>query len=477
MHPILLHIPLPKGPIKLWWVAVAVAVIVSIYGAIMLFWRKQKGEAYWSFGIAIAVGVAGYIYRASTYQAENIPIYSYGVMLGISLIVGWYITLPLARKDGLPNETMANCYVITALMALAGSRILYVMTNPSEFDTQGKEFGDVLAMYFQIRKGGLVAYGGFLGGFLGSWLYLRARHIRLMPWADVAVPSLASGIFITRIGCYLYGCDFGKRLAATAPGFLKKIGTFPKLPEGTLGYTDQGLPIVGSPAYARHLSLCQEHPLPVGFSASDCRDLSHSLAVHPTQIYESLIGLGLLGFLLWMRKRQVFRGQLFFLFAFIYGVLRFLLELVRDDTERGNVGPYLGEHWLIGGSLLLFGVAFMFGPSVSLPNKPLVGQPWLTWRNVSRFIGFLPAFVAFVKLWPKTYGDIEVTQLSTSQAIGLFSALAVCFFYARYWVEAQRSPAAAMSLGLPEEAPKKKKRKKGSKKRSPKKSEAAGEKA
>ena len=53
-----------------------------------------------------------------------------------------------------------------------------------------RDLWDVLA----VRRGGLVAYGGFLGGFLGSFGYLRRRGVALLPWADVAVPSLASGL-------------------------------------------------------------------------------------------------------------------------------------------------------------------------------------------------------------------------------------------------------------------------------------------
>ena len=59
-------------------------------------------------------------------KVSAIPIYSYGVMLGLSLVVGWYLTLSLAEKDGLPRETMANNYVITALAAVISSRLLYV---------------------------------------------------------------------------------------------------------------------------------------------------------------------------------------------------------------------------------------------------------------------------------------------------------------------------------------------------------------
>ena len=47
------------------------------------------------------------------------------------------------------------------------------------------------------------------GDFDKAIEYLRKKGMRLMPWADVAVPSLASGLAITRIGCYLFGCDYG----------------------------------------------------------------------------------------------------------------------------------------------------------------------------------------------------------------------------------------------------------------------------
>jgi phosphatidylglycerol:prolipoprotein diacylglycerol transferase len=315
MHPILFRIPLPKMPLKLWWALAAVAAIAAVY-LILGLRRKDRTTVGASLVIGAAAGIAGYVFRATEYSAPNLPIYSYGVMLGLSLVVGWYLTLTLAERDGLPKETMANCYVITALAAILGSRILYVVTNPDEF----KQASD----FFALRRGGLVAYGGFLGGYLGSWVYLRAHKIRLMPWADVAVPSLASGLLITRIGCYLFGCDFGKRLSDTAPAALKKLGTFPHWPQGTLEGSE------GAPAFARHLDIVGRHS-PAG---DELMKMGHSYPVHPTQIYESLVGLVLLVLLLWQRKHQKFRGQIFFLFAFGYGYLRFLIETLRDDSER-----------------------------------------------------------------------------------------------------------------------------------------------
>ncbi len=417
MHPILFRIPLPKHALMLWWALAAVAGIAVIYALFAL--RKQdKNTAAGALVVAIGAGIAGYVFRETKYEAANLPIYSYGVMLGVSLVVGWYLTLTLAGRDGLPKETMANCYVITAICAIAGSRILYVATNPDEF----KQASD----FFALRRGGLVAYGGFLGGYLGSWAYLRANKIRLMPWADVAVPSLASGLLITRIGCYLFGCDFGKRLPETAPPFLKKLGTFPHWASGTLEGGD------GSPAYVRHLELFRGSPL-----GAEITKANASLPVHPTQIYESLCGLALLAFLLWQRKHQKFRGQIFFSFAFGYGVLRFLLEIIRDDTERGSVGPVMGEHILIPGCLLLMSLGFIFGIALGIKNQ--------TMRTVARVLAIAPPVVVWFMLKPPSFGASVSTQLSTSQLIALLSAVACAVFYGIFWEAARKAPKLAMS--------------------------------
>jgi phosphatidylglycerol:prolipoprotein diacylglycerol transferase len=406
----------------LWW-ALVLGAIVAVAYAVAAFRSKEKGTALVSGVLAVGALAGAYVYRTTSLEAPAVPIYSYGVMLGLSLVVGWYLTLTLADRDGLPKETMANCYVFTALAAIAGSRVLYVLTNLDEFHS--------LADVFAFRRGGLVAYGGFIGGYLGSWAYLSANRLKLLPWADVAVPSLASGLLITRIGCYLFGCDFGKRLSDTAPTFLKKLGTFPHWAAGTLDSGD------GSPAYVRHLELYRGTPL-----GSELVKNNASFPVHPTQIYESLCGLVLLGLLLWQRKNQRFRGQIFFTFAFGYGFLRFLLEIIRDDVERGEYGPMLAEHVLIPGSLFLMAIGFCFGISLGIRDK--------TMRTLARVMSFLPAIVAYLALRPPNFGNTVTVQLSTSQWIGFLTALTVSYFYAQYWAAAQRSPALAMgkaSLG------------------------------
>jgi phosphatidylglycerol---prolipoprotein diacylglyceryl transferase len=422
MHPILFHIPLPHVPLRLWWALVAVALVAMVFAGLALQ-RRDRSGALSAAVVAVAAVAGAYKWKAVAFDAPSVPIYAYGVMLGASLVVGWYLTLPLAERDGLPKETMANCYVVTALAALAGSRILYAITNPDDF----KSWSDL----FQLRNGGLVAYGGFIGGLLGSWAFLAPKKIRLLAWADDAVPSLASGLLITRIGCYLFGCDFGQRLSDGAPHWLKTLGTFPHWATGTLASGGDG-----SPAYVRHLDVYRGTPL-----ESELVRMNSSFPVHPTQLYESLTGLFLLVLLLWQRRYTRFRGQVFFLFVFAYGFMRFLLELWRDDVERGSYGPTLDKHVYIPACLLLMGVGFVFGVSLGIPNK--------RGRMVARIFAFVPPVVAYLALRPASFAQTIPYQLSTSQLIGLLSALAVSYFYARFWEDARKSPALAMSLGDP----------------------------
>jgi phosphatidylglycerol:prolipoprotein diacylglycerol transferase len=354
-------------------------------------------------------------------KVDGIPIYSYGVMLGLSLVVGWYLTLGLAERDGMDRETLSTAYVVCAFSSLIMSRVLYVLTNLEEFSTLGS--------MFSMRQGGLVAYGGFIGGFVGSWAFMKWKRIRLMPWGDIAVPSIAIGLAITRIGCYLFGCDYGKPLSSTAPEWLRNMGTFPRWAEGLVGAGS------GSPAFIQHYNQGGHVDgalvrLPPG--------AEFSLPVHPTQIYESLVGFGLVALLLWTRKRQSFRGQIFFLFTFAYGAARFLLEMLRDDPERGNVPGRMAAHILLPICFALFAAGYAFSFSRLVENKTL--------RRVTQVAAFVPAIAAAILLRPESFAADAGMQLSTSQFIGLASGLAVCVAYVLFENAALAHPEAAMEL-------------------------------
>ena len=87
-----------------------------------------------------------------------VPIFSYGVMLGTAMVVGWFLAMRLARQDGIGSEQAGAIYMWTAIWSIVGARLLYVITEWQEFTNPL----DIIL----LNKGGLVAYGGIIGGFL-----------------------------------------------------------------------------------------------------------------------------------------------------------------------------------------------------------------------------------------------------------------------------------------------------------------------
>ncbi len=228
------------------------------------------------------------------FQMFGVPLHSYGALLGLSLVIGWHLTLFFCVRAGMAARQMSLGVLCTAIAALTGARLLYVLTNTGRFHS----LGEVLAVW----NGGLVAYGGFLGGFVGAAVFCRRQRVSLLEFADCAVPSLCTGLLLTRVGCFLNGCDFG------APSEGPWAVHFP----------------AGSPAFVTQQlqGVLPPHAM-------------QSLAVHPTQLYEAAVGVLLLGAVQWRRR---FAGQSLVVFTMGYALLRILIETVRADGERGQVG-------------------------------------------------------------------------------------------------------------------------------------------
>lgn len=248
------------------------------------------------------------------------PLYAYGFMLTVSVIAGRWLAIRLAGRAGIDRTLADHCATWTLVGAIVGCRLLYVVTNLDQFE----HVLDVFAWW----RGGVVAYGGFLGGLIAAILYCRIHRISLLAWADCVVPSMCVGLVLTRIGCFLGGCDFGR--VSDGPWAVR----FP----------------VGSPAFEEHRLAGLLRPGAVS-----------SLAVHPTQLYESLAGLALLLIVWAVHRRERVSGHALAAFAVGYGVLRYLIEMVRDDSRRGVIGPWSTSQFIaivtiVAAAALLYGV-------------------------------------------------------------------------------------------------------------------------
>lgn len=278
-----------------------------------------------------------------TIPGTHIPIHSYGTMLGIAMVLGFFLTKHLAKNTILFPKSN-QLIIASALSALVGARLLAIITTWSSLD-----LSNPLTLLIPGHTG-LVAYGGFLGGVAGAYLYTKIHKLPLLTFADAASPALALGLGIVRIGCFLYGCDYGRPIPERAPTWLKNIGV--QFPNWATHFSNDE-------AFRHHPALAKGapafwHHVHDGLITTDAL---HSLLVFPAQLLASLNGFIAFALLLIFRKRTQYPGQLFFLFVVYYGITRILIEFVRGDSGRGVLLSLTTSQWI--GFLTIIAAIFM----------------------------------------------------------------------------------------------------------------------
>jgi phosphatidylglycerol:prolipoprotein diacylglycerol transferase len=259
------------------------------------------------------------------------------MMVGF-LLGGWVIQSDLRRR-GLDPDYAADIVVAAVIGGVVGAKLWYVVLT-----------GDPGALF---SRGGLVWYGGFLGGTAAVIFNGWRLRVPTRLTADLVAPALALGYATGRVGCFMVQDDYG--IPTSLPwGF-----RFP-----------QGAP----PSTAQNLVAQFGVDLPSGV------DPFQVMAVHPTQLYESAVML-LVFFFLWrMRKHGHGTGWLMGLYVAIAGLERFLVEFLRakDDRFFGafTVAQLTSVLLIATGTLLM--ARFQKKTDVSLPDKSAVALPPVT---------------------------------------------------------------------------------------------------
>jgi phosphatidylglycerol:prolipoprotein diacylglycerol transferase len=219
-------------------------------------------------------------------QIGELAVPAYGIMLVVSFLVAILFVRRAAKRFNIPPVVIENLAFYVMLGVIIGGRLLYVMFHWHQYEHD-------LFGILRIWEGGMMFYGGLLGGLVGGLLYLKKENIPVLTISDVIAPAIALGEFFTRIGCFLNGCCFG------TPSSLPWAVKFP------------------------------EECVAGGSAVAD-------FTLHPTQIYASLFGLALF-FFLWQRlykKHQT--GEVFALYLIFSGIFRFSIDFIRYYEDSSN---------------------------------------------------------------------------------------------------------------------------------------------
>ena len=239
-------------------------------------------------------------------------------------MLGWSLFVYLCRRDGVRAQVASTAMVVIVVSSLIGARGLHFISSPTAQFT--------LANFLKFDEGGLVAYGGLVAGLLGLFAYVHWKKTDGWVCLDNAAPAVALGFGITRVGCFLFGCDYGVRHESFWAIRFPRWDNF-----GVVEWIKRS-----APAYNDHTGRVAEHAA------------LFSDYIHPVQLYESLLAFAAFGILLLWLPAKRFHGQVMLAFLGYYAVGRYALETIRGDADRGDdiVGIGFSTSQLIGVAVL-----------------------------------------------------------------------------------------------------------------------------
>lgn len=215
--------------------------------------------------------------RRSLFSVFGMPIYTYGLIIGLGLVLGFLYALKEVKKCGISQDDFYNMFLIGVPASIICARLYYVIFNWEYYQSN-------LIEVFNIRGGGIAIYGGVIGAAAAVLIYCRVKKIKIGKVLDILAVGLLIGQAIGRWGNFVNGEAFGA-----------------------------------------------ECSLPWAMTVEQEGKIVANM-VHPTFLYESLANAAGVLFLCLYKKKKVFDGEIFCGYMVWYGVSRMFIEGLRADS-------------------------------------------------------------------------------------------------------------------------------------------------
>ena len=311
----------------------------------------------------------------------DLTVKSYGLMMVLGFLAAVSVIRYLSRGFTPDPMHITNAALYSLIAGIAGARAFFVIHY-------FEQFRDNPWNVFAIWNGGLELIGGVVLAVAVILFYIWYHKLPMRHYLDVLAVGLLVALVFGRLGCFLNGCCYGKPTELPW-GVCFPYGSFayrsqvranldrgrPRphldLPEEYFGYEDEQGSYIPDLKPWTYLTAVQKEMVTAG--------PYRSLPVHPTQLYSSLaaalLGLGLYGVLRRSRRAEntsthpflTKPGSTFSLMFVLYGLMRFSVEMLRDDNpfEVGN----LTISQLLSVGLVILGAVLMVFFTLSRPER------------------------------------------------------------------------------------------------------------
>ena len=214
-----------------------------------------------------------------------LTIHSYGALYALGILVAVSLSEYLYRRRGGEPDVIMDMALPVVIGVILGARAMFILVEREYYIQNPLEV-------FMVWKGGLVFYGGLIGGALAFLITAKVMKLDVWRVADIVAPGVAFGHALGRLGCFLAGSCYGR----------------PTNLPWAVTYSDP---------------------------TSLARDIL-GIPVHPTQLYSAAFLILLSAILVFIGSRSSFKGQVIATYGILYGTFRFFIEFLRGDP-RGTV--------------------------------------------------------------------------------------------------------------------------------------------
>ena len=233
------------------------------------------------------------VHHPVSYQLGPFQFTGFGFAMLLCFVIGQIILQREMQQRGQDPQPAGDMIFAAVVGGLLGAKIYYAILMQD--------------MSSLLSRAGFVFWGGLIGGIVAVIAVIMWKKLGVARISESAAVAMPAAYAVGRTGCWAVGDDYGR------PWSGPLSVTFP-----------EGAP----PSTAANMSSMFGVKFPEGTSPSEL------IAVHPTQIYEVLMGTIMFFVILRLRKHNHADGWLFGLYCLLAGLERFIVEFFRAKDDR-----------------------------------------------------------------------------------------------------------------------------------------------
>jgi phosphatidylglycerol:prolipoprotein diacylglycerol transferase len=206
---------------------------------------------------------------------------TYQIMALAGIFSAGIYSCVFSKRENIDYVETIILLLLASIGVVFGSHLLYIIVNCKYIGAK-QPFVDLVRLF----SSGSIFYGGLIGG-IGMAYIFRRKFTHYNQTIEIVTTSIPLFHFFGRIGCFFNGCCFG-------------IESF----------------------------------WGIEFNSSYIR-VANGIKRLPIQLIEAAFNIILFILLHKLRKKEIFKGKLLYVYLLVYSSGRFIFEFYRGDTYRG----------------------------------------------------------------------------------------------------------------------------------------------